>query len=157
MPLLNYTTEIQAERTVAEIEKALSLAGASAIMKEFDPATKLPVALSFRLETAIAGMISFRLPARIESAVKILNRQAAAGKIPRKFSDNREQAIRVAWRIVREWTISQLAMIELEQADATELFLAFAQNQEGKTVYELMIERKFDLLQLGPAKDHVRR
>jgi len=141
MPLLNYTTQIDAERTVAEIEKALSLAGASAIMKEFDPVTNQPSTLTFKIMTS-HGSLAFKLPARVENAVKILNRQACGGKIPRRFENNREQAIRVAWRIVREWTLAQLALIELEQAEATELFLPFATGRDGRTLYERMDELK---------------
>lgn len=151
MALLKYTTEVGADRTVAEIEKALALAGAQAVMKEFDPGTKLPVALSFRLETA-QGVISFRLPARIDSAVKVLNRQAAAGKVPRNLQNNREQATRIAWRIVRELLLCQLAMIELEQAESTEMLLGFAQTPDGRTLFEVMKLKKFDLLALGPPK-----
>lgn len=132
MPLLNYTTEIDALKTMGEIEAALAKAGAEAVMKQFD-ADGLPSSLSFRMRTEF-GLMSFMLPARVDAAVKVLNRQAASGKIPRRFMNNRSQATRVAWRIVREWTLSQLALIELEQANATELFLPFAQGPDGRTL-----------------------
>ncbi len=139
MALLNYTTEIQAERTVSEIEQALAKAGASAVMKEFDPITGQPSTLTFRI-TGTFGVMSFRLPARVENAQKVINRQCAAGKIPRRYRDDRGQALRVAWRIVHHWTLAQLALIELEQADATELFLTFAVGRNGQTLYERLPE-----------------
>lgn len=133
MPLLNYTTSVSAEKTVGEIEAALAKAGASHVLKEFDQATGLPCGLVFGLQTQ-HGPLTFRLPARFGSAVKVLNRQASAGKIPRRYLNDRAQAIRVSWRIVLQWTLAQLAIIELEQADATELFLAYAVTNDGRTV-----------------------
>jgi hypothetical protein len=139
MPLLNYTTEIAAEKSVAEIERALAVFGAQAIMKEYDPIKPVPAALSFRLQTK-HGPIAFRLPARIDSAVRVLDRQVHAGKIAKRFRGNREQATRVAWRIVKDWVIAQLALIEIEQAEPAELFLAFARGPDGRTLFERIDE-----------------
>lgn len=139
MALLNYSTQIDAEKTVSEIEAALAKAGASAVMKEFDPLTGQPSSLVFKIPTQF-GVLAFRLPARVENAQKILNRQCADGKVPKRFRDDRNQALRVSWRIVREWTLAQLALIELEQAEATELFLPFATGRDGKTLFERLPE-----------------
>ena len=67
MPLLNYTTTVSADTSIAAIQKALAKAGASAILHEFDDTGNI-MALSFRIkmpspETSCAVHdISFRLP-----------------------------------------------------------------------------------------------
>jgi len=61
MPLLNYTTEIDAEKTIAEISKMLALRRASAILSEYDADGEI-FALSFKIDLG-GNQISFRLPA----------------------------------------------------------------------------------------------
>ena len=51
MPLLNYTTEVPAAKSVGEIVKMLQEGGAQAIMMENNAAREVD-AISFRLETA---------------------------------------------------------------------------------------------------------
>ena len=54
-------------------------------------------------------------------------------RIPPKMR-TKEQATRVAWRIVKDWLAAQLAMIEAGLVDLEEVFLPYAQNQAGRTV-----------------------
>ena len=63
-------------------------------------------------------------------------------RIPPKMR-TREQATRVAWRIVKDWLAAQLAMIEAGLVDLEEVFLPYAQNQAGRTVYEVMKTERF--------------
>jgi hypothetical protein len=132
MPILNYTTSIKVEKTVGEIQAALAMAGAKAVLFEFDgPVVE---AISFRIEYN-GELISFRLPSNIESIFRVLRDDP---NVPRKLR-SREQASRVAWRIIKVWLLAQLAIVEAEQAEMVQVFLPYAQHPEsGQTVFENM-------------------
>lgn len=59
MPLLNYTTSIAADKTVAEIQSMLIKAGASAVLAEYEAG--VITALSFKMKMG-EQELSFRLP-----------------------------------------------------------------------------------------------
>jgi len=137
MAILNYTTSINVEKTSTEIQTLLAKAGAQAIMNEYDEG--VINCISFRMMTP-HGAIFFKLPANIQGVYKSLQAEAQ----PRYRT--KEQASKVAWRIVKNWIEAQLAMIEAQQADMVELFLPFAQDNTGLTVYEKLKGNEFKLL-----------
>ena len=61
MALLNYTTEIDADKTAAEIAKCLSMHGARAVLTEYDEAEGLVTAISFKINVE-GNDIGFKLP-----------------------------------------------------------------------------------------------
>ncbi len=143
MPIANYTTSISADKTVGEIQGMLSRAGASAVMFEFEDS--IVKAVSFKIPHNDA-MIAFRLPSNIDKMYVYLQN---SGLDPRYRT--REQASRVAWRIIKDWLRAQLAIIETEQAEMVEVFLPYAQNPEtGETLYEQLESGGFRQL-TGPS------
>lgn len=140
MPILNYTTSISTEKTAAEIQKKLAQAKAQAILCEYDSHAVM-CAMSFRIITE-HGAIFFRLPANTEGVLRSLR---ANPKVPKK-SKNSEQAARVAWRILKDWVEAQLAIVEAEMAELTEVFLPYAQDSSGKTVYQSIEATNFKML-----------
>jgi hypothetical protein len=146
MGLLNYTTSIASEKTVSEIQSALAKAGATAVMHEYDGFGNVS-ALSFRIMTRF-GEIAFRLPANVSAVQLVLRRQAQSGKIPRRYIDDLPQATRVAWRILKDWTEAQLALVETGMVTIEQVFLAYAQNASGQTLFEAISEKKFTGLAL---------
>ena len=140
MPILNYTTSINPEKTVSEIQMKLAKAGAQAVLCEYDE-DGIMKAISFRVKTT-NGSISFRLPSNIDGIYRKLTENS---RVPRKLKTH-EQAARVAWRILKDWLEAQLAIIEAEMADIKEVFLPYAQNESGKTLYESLNEQQFKLL-----------
>ncbi|MDX2187756.1 MAG: hypothetical protein SFV32_12545 [Opitutaceae bacterium] len=140
--LLNYTTEIPASRTVAEIYALLSEGGARAIMSEYDGSQK-PTGICFQLITTF-GPIMYRLPANVTAAQTVLNamtKRTGRDKIPDRYYNDRDQAERVAWRIVRDWVEVQLAIHQLGQAKLEQIMLPFAVTPDGRTYYERVVER----------------
>ena len=145
MPILNYTTSIAVEKTTSEIQGKLARAGAQAVMTEYD-AEQVLCALSFRM-LCNGIMVSFRLPAQIDRIYVLLQRD---DKVPRKLK-TRDQAARVAWRIIKDWIEAQLAIVEAEQAEMVEVFLPYAQNPAtGKTLFEQLSNDQFALLDYKP-------
>ena len=92
-------------------------------------------------------MVSFRLPAQIDRIYVLLQRD---NKVPRNLK-TREQAARVAWRIIKDWIEAQLALVEAEQAEMVEVFLSYAQNPvTGKTLFEQLSNDQFTMLEYKP-------
>jgi len=140
MPILNYTTSVKAEKTVSEIQKALAKSGASKVMSEYDGEGILKH-LSFQIVCNNIPVF-FRLPARIDNIYVILQNDS---EVPRKLK-SREQASRVAWRIIKNWIEAQLALVEAEQADMVEVFLPYAQTHGGDTIYQLVMSNQQKML-----------
>ena len=130
MPILNYTTKIEATKTIGEIQQALVTAGANDVTVSYKD--KIPSALTF---TYTVGMVEvlFRLPVNIGAVHKILNDDPKVVNGYRTWA----QAQRVAWRVIRSWVKAQLAYIETGQATLPQLFFPHSLDSEGnRTLYE---------------------
>jgi hypothetical protein len=130
MAILNYTTEISADRTATQIQARLVKARAQAVMFEYDDDGVL-THIAFRVPTQ-HGSIAFRLPANVDGVYQVMLKDT---RVPRA-KKTRDQASRVAWRICRTWVEAQLAVIEAGMATLPEVFLPYAQLPSGETVYE---------------------
>lgn len=131
MPILNYTTKVDAYKTVGEIVGILVKHGAKRIAQDYDG--ERVVAVCFLMNTPF-GEQAVRLPANAEAVLKVLNKQ----KVKADFA----QAERVAWRIVKDWVEAQMAILESEQVTMSEIFLPYMINAEGQTVYQLFEKRQ---------------
>lgn len=137
MPLLNYTTQIDAFKTISEISKVLAKVGASAVMHEYDNSGNI-VALSFRIKMPspdVSGKhheIAFRLPTDWHPVMQVLEQDP---KVPRTLR-TQEQALRVAWRITLRWIEAQAAFIETLMVTTAQVFLPYAVTSTGQSLYE---------------------
>lgn len=136
MPLLNYTTTIEAAKTVAEIQKILAKHGARSIRLDYDNDGQIE-SMSFIIRYSNQE-IPFRLPVDPDSVLRVLQRQY----VPTRYR-NRPQAIRVAWRIVKDWVEAQMAILETEMVRIEQIFLPYMVFEGGKTLYEKMVEQQF--------------
>ena len=126
MPILNYTTKVDVFVTLGEIQSRLVKHGAKKIMQDYDDRGRLS-ALSFLINTP-AGPRGIRLPANVDAVQNVLIRQ--------KVKCDREQAERVAWRIVKDWVEAQMAILESEMVQMEEIFLPYMVNGTGRTFFE---------------------
>ena len=140
MAILNYTTSIKAEKTAGEIQRKLADAKAQAVMSEYDD-NGVICSMSFRIMSP-NGPLSYRLPINTQGVYKAL---MSDRKVPKRLK-TKEQAARVALRILKDWIEAQIAIVEAEMADLKEVFLPYAQNTEGKTLYEIASGNDFKLL-----------
>jgi len=146
MALLNYTTQVDADKTAAEIATMLRKAGAQAVLTEYDPKGEYVSALSFRIDLN-GQMLQFRLPTNPDPVLETLLRQKAAGKwSSKRGAPDHAQAVRVAWRIVKDWTAAQLALIETRMVSAPQAFLQYAVMKDGRTLAEKMAQEPGFLL-----------
>jgi hypothetical protein len=130
MPLLNYTTQIDAFKTISEIQKLLAKAGASAVMSEMDDNGNI-VALSFKIKLNQRD-IAFRLPTDWRPVLEVMKQD---NRVPRGLK-TQEQALRVAWRITKDWIEAQVAFIETMMVTTAQVFLPYAVTANGQTLYE---------------------
>lgn len=49
----------------------------------------------------------------------------------------------VAWRNIRDWVIAQIALYETQIVELPQVFLPFATNKSGKTLYEQVNDGQF--------------
>jgi len=143
MALLNYTTKIEPEQTIAEIQRLLAKHGVSAMMTEYDGPHV--AAVSFRINVE-GNPIGFKLPCNWRAVLEVIN---ADRKIRHGYKTN-DQAIRTAGRIIFEWVRTQLALVEVNMVTVPQVFLPYAIMRDGKTLSE-HVERDPSLL-LGLSK-----
>lgn len=134
MPLLNYTTEVPAARTLGQVQEMLVKAGASAVSATY--ADGSPTGLHFVVPTA-NGPRSFALPVNSDRVYRVLRGDA---KVEKRYRTE-AQAERVAWRIVKDWMEAQLAIIATEMVTLEQVMLPFMHTDElaTTTVYELYV------------------
>lgn len=121
---------------------SLAKVGASRIMTEMDGDGNI-VALSFQLTNPETNLpISFRLPTDWRPVHETLKRQRVTPKL-----QTPEQALRVAWRITKDWVEAQAAIIETRMVTTAQVFLPYAITKTGQTVFEYMAENQNLLLE----------
>jgi hypothetical protein len=149
MGLLNYTTTIEPEQTLSEIQKMLSRHGVQAMMTEYDG--QQVSAVSFRI--SIDGrLMSFKLPCNWRQVAEIMkNPQARRNARIKKGETWDDQAIRVAWRIIKDWIEAQLALVEVNMVTIPQVFLPYAIMKNGQTLAEHVVNNPGFLLGDGNA------
>lgn len=142
MPILNYTTSIESEKTIGEIQKCLVKHGANKIVTDYKDS--LPCAVTFCL-TINGNMVGFSLPANYAGVLRAMRNDKS---VPRsKCTD--EQSQRVAWRIVKDWVEAQMAIVDAQLADVAEVFLPYAITKSGNTLYKEVQSNGMLMLQSG--------
>ena len=81
--------------------------------------------------------MGFRLPCDWRPVQKILAHQREKN---RRIDPSREQAVRTAWRIVKDWVEAQMALVETQMVSTQDVFLPYAVMQDGRTLAERVRE-----------------
>ena len=118
----NYTSGVPVSRSVQHIEDCLIRHGARNIMKMYSPTAKLE-SLCFLI--SVEGKdIPFKLPASVEKVEAVLR---AAVRRPTASTNARikDQAERTAWTLQSDWVDIQMSLIELNQVEIMQVFLAY--------------------------------
>lgn len=129
MPILNYTTKVNATKTISEITQALVERGANKIIVDYSEG--LAVGMTFQL-IHNSKPIFFSMPANWEGVLGVLKRQKGVAK----SYQNKEQSVRTAWRILKTWIDAQMAIIDADIVTPAQVFLPYAITKEGNTLYE---------------------
>lgn len=126
MPILNYTTKVPVNQTVAEVHKILTKAGANAILNEYDQQGNIS-GVKFRLEVK-GQQIFYGMPVNVNGVTNALKKD-------KEYRDD-AHAQRVAWRIVKDWIEAQMAIVIAGMAEVPQVFLPYAQTDNGQNLYE---------------------
>lgn len=140
MAILNYTTSVDAFKTVSEIEYILMKHSAKSIMKNFE--NDHIVGLSFLVDVG-NQQIPVKLPVKIEECLEILKREKQNGS--KNIKATREQAERVAWRILKDWIEAQMALLDINMVQLQEIFLPYIELPTGHTIYQTLEQKQFML------------
>ena len=135
MAIKNYTTSISPTKTVGEIQMILAKGSAKSVMVDY--ADNQPQAVRFAIMIG-EQEIWFRLPCQVDGVLASMKRD----RLQRSYC-NLEQARRTAWRIVKDWVDSQMAIIDAGQAKAAEVFFPYILQPTGETLFQ-----KFEAQQL---------
>lgn len=138
MAILNYTTTVDSFKTVSEIEYILMKHKAKSIMKNYDGESI--TGLSFLIDTGFQ-QVPVRLPVKVDECLKVLQKEKQRGT--KNIKATKEQAERVAWRILKDWVEAQMALLDIEMVSFEEIFLPYIETQNGKTVYEVLEQKHF--------------
>ena len=138
MAILNYTTTVDAFKTVSEIEYILMKHNAKSVMKSYDGESI--TGLSFLIDTRVQ-QIPVKLPVKVDECLEVLKREKKNGA--KNIKPTREQAERVAWRILKDWVEAQMALLDIEMVRFEEIFLPYIEVQAGQTVFEVLQEKHF--------------
>ncbi len=157
MPLLNYSTRVEAHRTVSEITSILVRHGASRIMQEYDGSGNI-VALKWSLAGRY-GTLGYAMPVNYQAVYEVLTEE---GRIFKGDAERRkEQARRVAWRILKDWIEAQIALLESGMVEMEEIFLPYMlAGDSDRTLYSALADGQFrdlallasDAIALPPAQ-----
>lgn len=133
MAILNYTTKIDAYKTIGEIQQILSKNGARKVMIENDTEGN-PIGLAFII---IWNDIenSFSLPCNFKGVLNAMQK----AKVPNALCTEK-QALKVGWRILKDWVEAQMALKQAEIASLAEIFLPYIITKDGRTLFERMSE-----------------
>lgn len=133
MPILNFSTKVDAWKTVNEIQQTLAKHGITHFSIKNEGS--FPVGLSFTIDYNGTPM-NFLLPANYKGVLGCMKKDR---KIPSK-SKNEAQALRISWRIVKNWVEAQLAIVQTESVTIHEVFMAYLiVNADGQTLSDKLL------------------
>lgn len=137
MAILNYTTTIEAYKTVSEIENILVKHKATSIMKNYNG--EAIESLSFLVDVGY-NQIPIKMPAKVDECLKVLQNEKKKNS---KVKATREQAERVAWRILKDWIEAQMALLDINMVKMEEVFMPYIVDKTGQTLFEKLEEQRF--------------
>lgn len=146
--LKNYTSEVPAITSMGKIERCLVEAGATDISKKYSD--QICSSITFRMMVNQTPLF-FQLPAKVDACFKAMwGTMTTRGQNQADRKKWMAQAERTAWKIVSDWVEIQLSMIQLEQAEALQIFLPYVYNPAtDQTFYEGLKDKGFKALMPG--------
>ncbi len=147
MNLKNYTSSVPIITSIGKIEHRLAQAGANHISKSYAPDNSgRPIGIVFQI-TINNYPMTFKLPAKTERVFEYFVKQRARPPKQKQLEAIRMQADRTAWKILADWVDIQISLIQLEQAEAMEVFLPYSYDvRSDKTLFEKIKETNYKLL-----------
>jgi len=132
MKLLNYSTIIEPEQTIGEIQKKLSRFGVQAMMTEYENGQVSGVSFKLNIDGQV---MAFRMPCNWQAVRAVFKKQGITS-VKHKDKNLDNQAIRTAWRVILVWVEAQLALVEINMVTVPQVFLPYTIMANGSTLAE---------------------
>ena len=100
--------------------------------------------MKWRLHTE-HGPLAFALPCNVAQVFHLLTQERI---LVRDVEARRQQATRVAWRILKDWIEAQFALLDTGMVELEEIFLPYML-QGNQTLYQPLRSGNFRALQNG--------
>ena len=121
-------------KTASQVQDILARHGATEVSIRYRDGK--PIAVAFGIETSY-GPRAYRLPVNTEGVFKAVKKYGSG--VPPRYQ-NQNQAARIAWRILKDWTEAQLAMIESGMENLDTVMLPYMViNDAGETLAQLYV------------------
>jgi len=148
MNIKNYTSTVEASRSMAKIEELLVEIGATNINKQYEH--KVCTGITFLLyDQQLQQTLAFHLKAQVEECFQVLWKDVKRPQANTKATPQ-QQASKTAWKILSDWTEIQCSMILLGQAKPLQMFLPFVYDMKSnQTLYDKFNSGKLNLLDAG--------
>ncbi len=145
MNIKNYTSTIDASRSMSKIEELLVEIGATNINKQYE--NKICTGITFLLfDLQLQQTLPFHLKAQVEECFTILWKDVKRPR-PETRATLQQQANKTAWKILSDWTEIQCSMILLGQAKPLQMFLPFMYDMKtSETLFDKVANGKLNLL-----------
>ncbi len=145
MNIKNYTSTVEASRSMARIEELLVEIGASNISKKYEE--KICTGITFLFfDHQLGQTLAFHLKAQVDEVFTVLWKDVKRPQAETK-EKTRQQANRTAWKVLSDWTEIQCTMILLGQAKPLQMFLPFVYDVKNEeTLYDKVVNGKMQLL-----------
>jgi len=146
MNIKNYTSTVEASRSMAKIEELLVEIGASNINKQYTD--KVCTGITFLLfDLQLQKTLTFHLRAQVQECFTVLWQEVKRPR-PETKPATQLQASRTARKILCDWTEVQCAMVLLGQAKPLQMFLPFMYDvKTNETLFDKVTNGKVKLLQ----------
>jgi hypothetical protein len=135
-------TSVSPSRSVQEIIDEITLRGATQVRQDYGPNRTL---LGLYFSINVNGVhLPVELPARIDPMKALIKREMG----PRQRQNEEkisEMAHRIVWRQLAAWVRAQMALVDLQMAKPEEVFLPYICIAPGKTVFNALQERGFEM------------
>lgn len=125
----NWAITQPASYYIGRTQEALIQHGAVGIQTMYDDQKRIS-ALNFGLKFKEGNVVSFQLPCEWAKFQQVLLEQEA----PRAGQD--EYCYRVAWANIMDWVEAQMALYETQMVTMPQVFLPFATDSTGVTLFE---------------------
>lgn len=145
MNIKNYTSTVDASKSMAKIIDLLVEIGATDISQKFE--NKMCIGITFLYtDVRLNQTLAFNLKANVDECFKILWKEI---RRPQPDSKQRtmQQANRTAWKIICDWVEIQCSMILLKQAEPLQMFLPYVFDVKSQeTLYDKVVNGKLNNL-----------
>jgi hypothetical protein len=130
---LNYTTQVAAGKTAHECLAVLGRYGARRAGLAYGR-DKVPMGISFVLDTRW-GERGYEIALNFDGTAQSLDRAYKDGRIERKYT-GAAHAQRVAWRVLKMWLESNLALVESGLAEAERVLFPYMLLAPDHTLFD---------------------